>query len=77
MHICTYICMDSSYRFAPKYSVISDRKKYIDAWKLEQGISWYNLSYSIAVNMVTGLSGCSGRKIGKNNSKLVKFLGAV
>ena len=69
--------MNSSYGFAPKYPVISDRKKKFDPWKLEQGISWYTLSFSIAVNMVTSLSVCSGRKIGTKNSKLVKFLGAV
>ena len=53
----------SSYRFANKYQVISDRKKKFDPWKLEQRISWYTLSFSIAVNMVTSLSVCSGRKI--------------
>ena len=48
-------------------------------WCMEvgKGISWYTLSYSIAVNMVTSLSVGSGRKIGAKNSKLVKFLGAV
>ena len=42
---------------------------------MEQGISWHTLSYSIAVNMVTSLSACLGRKIRTKNSTLVKFLG--
>ena len=42
---------------------------------MEQRISWDTLSYSIAVNMVTSLSVCLGRKISIKNSKLAKFLG--
>ena len=42
---------------------------------MQQGISWHTLSYSIAVNMVTSLLVCLGRKIITKNSKLVKSLG--